>query len=65
MGLGATSRMAHLEKISLSHLQSILIFPNLGVTNGLSKIRSLCKFKLSLGITALKKGVLESRARQK
>ena len=36
-----------------------------GVANGLSKITNLCKFKPSLGISALKKSVLESLARQK
>ena len=39
--------------------------PILGVTNGLSKMLSLGKFKPSLVISALKKSVSESRISQK
>ena len=39
--------------------------PLKGVTNGLSKMLSLGKFKPSLGISALKKSVSESRISQK
>ena len=48
-----------------SAFQTALLLLNVGVTNGLSKMLSLDKFKPSLVISALKKSVSESRISQK